>query len=186
MNSRWLAALVLAVTSIHAGRALALPEHNPGPPLTVTVSGPERVPALGAILLVLEIRREMPDAVPLVVHVQVPNGAALMAGTNEASIVDETSPLIAYPLWLRLDRVPLGDLVVTVGARARAYGALATAIYRFGRTANRTVRAALGPELRGPGGIRLGRPVAVERRTAPPVDANVLQGRPRETRGPLR
>lgn len=158
-----LEALLLAAV-VGQTEELAEPPHNPEPPLTITIAGPVDVRGPRDLELVLEITRHMPDDVPMVVHVTLPDGVVQLGGKTDYVLGDARSQLIVQRIPLRASRLPEGDVVVTVDARSASYGVHATAVYRFGRTAVAPRRQALGPALRGPGGAILGRPVALDRK----------------------
>ena len=102
-------------------------------PIVVEASGPDRVAAGQEIEVVVRIRRNAPNALPIQLAVAIPAGVVPLAGALNDKIVDDTSPLLERRLKLRVDRVPSQDLVVTLDQKAADYGAHATAAYRFGR-----------------------------------------------------
>jgi hypothetical protein len=139
------------------------PGPNLPPPLTLTLAGPARVVPGQELVLTLMIRRPVPSGTAMVLDVALPDGVVLLDRAPRERIVDARHALIQRQLRLAVRRVPDADLVVTVQARSRVMGVFATAVYRFGRPEERPAGVGLGPELRGPGGVSLGRPVVLTR-----------------------
>jgi len=164
-----LEAMLLAALIGHSGEMPVPSSHCPEPPLTMTLTGPESFVTGRELELVLEITRMLPDEVPIRLHVALPDGVVLLSGPRESTFVDPASRVVTRRLRFHVTRVPTGDVVVTVAARSRIYGVHATATYRFGRAPTPLVRPPVGPELRGPGGTRLGRPVLLDRTPKAPT-----------------
>ena len=101
-------------------------------PLTTNLRGPDVVHKGDVINVQLDLMRSPQFAGPLIVHLAVPQGAQLVVGTIDETITDG-SMVQTRVYRLRISEVPKGDLIVTVDLRSEHYGALATAVYRFGR-----------------------------------------------------
>ena len=156
-------ALVAALAVSTTGVARAEPM---APPLTLHLSGPKSVAAGDELTLTLELRRPVPNAVPILLDVTLPAGVTLLSKPPGAPIVDARTPRLVRTLRVRVDRVPAAALVVTADSRTSTFGVHATARYRFGRPDPTTPAPAPKVALRTREAAVIGRPVMLPR-TAP-------------------
>jgi hypothetical protein len=126
------------------------------------VRGPSTTTAPGDVELAITISRPRPNDVPLEVGVGLPDGASLVAGLARETITDRTSTEIVRLLRIHLDRLPASDLIVTVDLRGVAFGAHATAAYRFGRPEPKLTTQTSGPGMHTPAGKPLGAPIPLK------------------------
>ena len=123
---------------------------NTSAPLTVTVSGPDKVMAGEQITITVTLNRSAVNSVPIDLAVQAPSGTALVSGVPTERIVNADAASIARTYRLRIDRIPTDDFIATADVRGTGYGAHATGQYRFGRPEPKLPQPGLPPI--GPGG----------------------------------
>ena len=108
--------------------ALAMPDA----PVRLSIEGRAEGPLHH---VTLRIERASPNAVPLRVQVALPDGAKLVTGALEETIVDPEAKVVERTVTVRAETVPSGDLVVLIEADGANYGVRGEQRYRFGRAA---------------------------------------------------
>lgn len=132
-------------------------------PLVVSVEGPSSVAVGTTIDVVAHIRRQPATAIPFDVTIEVPKGAIVIAGSASERIVDAASATVDRSFKLRIDALPLGDLVVNVDQRAPGFGVHAVGHYRFGRPEPKLPQPHHASAPLGFNGTPLGRSISMSR-----------------------
>ena len=102
-------------------------------PIQVGLTGPEAPSARSDLPLQLEINRVAWGELPLTYRITLPSGCSLVDGSLEGTVPLKQTGHMAFPLVIRVDEIPAGDVIATLTGRGEGFGYSGEAHYRFGR-----------------------------------------------------